>query len=277
LSVGCASGDPAKTSVIVVTHESAPSIAECLRSIADNPSRGCQEIVVVDNCSTDKTRDIVLRALPSARLVSPGRRQGFAANCNLGASVSTGSAYLFLNPDTRVAPGAIDALVDTVMDPTIAIAGPRMIYPDGTPQSSARRFPTPFTTIVRRTPLRWVMRNTRLERRHLMLDAASEVPPAGVNDVDWVLGAAMAMRSEVFWSLGGMDCGYRLYCEDIDICWRAWKAKRRVVQVPAAVVEHDLCELTRRRFLTRATIWHVRSMARFVLRHGLRPLEATTV
>jgi GT2 family glycosyltransferase len=66
-----------------------------------------------------------------------------------------------------------------------------------------------------------------------------------------------------------MDGGYRLYCEDIDLCWRAWQSGLQVAYVPDAVVEHDLGELTRRRFVTRATLWHLRGMARFVRRHGL--------
>ena len=67
-----------------------------------------------------------------------------------------------------------------------------------------------------------------------------------------------------------MDEGYRLYCEDIDLCRRAWDAGGSVVLVPEAVVEHDLSELTRRRFLPRATLWHMRSMARYLRIHGVR-------
>jgi GT2 family glycosyltransferase len=77
--------------------------------------------------------------------------------------------------------------------------------------------------------------------------------------------------------LGGMDDGYRLYCEDIDLCWRMQEEGWSVDYLPDATVEHELSELTRGRFLTRATVWHVRSMLRFVRQHGWgRPLPRRT-
>jgi hypothetical protein len=99
-----------------------------------------------------------------------------------------------------------------------------------------------------------------------MLDTPFDRPAVVV---DWLLGAALTMRASEYSDLGGMDEGYRLYCEDIDLCRRAWEAGGSVVLLPEAVVEHDLSELTRRRFLTRATLWHMRSMARYIRLHGL--------
>jgi hypothetical protein len=121
-------------------------------------------------------------------------------------------------------------------------------------------------TLLRRSPLRLLWPDTRGERRHLMLDTAFDQPAT----VDWLLGAALTVRTSVYRDLGGMDEGYRLYCEDIDFCRRAWEEAGSVVLLPDAVVEHDLSELTRRRFVTQATLWHMRSMARYLRLHGLR-------
>ena len=261
--------------VIVVTHESARDIGPCLRSVAAELSDLDHEVIVVDNASTDGTAGVVVTQFPHARLVRSTRRQGFAANCNFGASIARGRTLVFLNPDARVTGGAVERLKQVVEShPDVAVAGPRMVYPDGRPQASARRFPTASATLVRRTPLRWILRHSAVERRHLMLDDGvggdTHERPDPV-PVDWVLGAALAIRADVYRSLGGMDEGYRLYCEDIDLCWRAWEDGFSVAYVPDAVVEHRLTELTRRRFLTRATVWHGRGMARFVIRNGLRP------
>lgn len=260
-------------SVVIVTHDSAAEIRGCLSSLRNYGARAGQEVIVVDNASTDGTADLVASEFPEVRLVASTRRRGFAANCNHGARVAQTGTLLFLNPDARVKHGAIDALLDLLSsNEQVAVAGPRLVYPDGRLQPSARRFPTFLSVLVRRTPLRWVLRNSKGERRHLMLDGIDE--RACLHEplaVDWLLGAAVAVPNEVYRKLGGMDEGYRLYCEDIDLCWRAWEAGYRVVQVPVAVVEHELRELTRHRFFTRATLWHFKSMFRFVLRHGLRP------
>ncbi|HUC37231.1 MAG TPA: glycosyltransferase family 2 protein [Acidimicrobiales bacterium] len=259
-------------SVIVVTHQSAAEIAACLSSLREHGGSRVDEVIVVDNASTDGTCDLVSRDHPEVRLVRGTKRQGFAANCNTGARLATGNTLFLLNPDGRVRPGAIDLLVERLdSDDSIGIVGPRLVYPDGSLQPSARRFPTVGATVIRRTPLRWLLRSSRHESRHLMLDRPGVHTATEPYRVDWLLGAALAISSDLYTRLGGMDEGYRLYCEDIDLCWRTWEAGLEVVQVPEAVVEHDLSELTRHRFLTRATAWHFRSMARFALRHGLRP------
>jgi N-acetylglucosaminyl-diphospho-decaprenol L-rhamnosyltransferase len=145
--------------------------------------------------------------------------------------------------------------------PDVGGVGPRLVYEDGRHQPSARRFPDVATTLVRRTPLRLVMPDSALERRFLMLDEAQPTEPT---HVDWMLGAALAVRREAFDELGGFDEGYRLYCEDLDLCWRLHQRGWSVKLNPHVVVEHQLGELTRRRFLTIRTIWHVRSMLRFL-------------
>jgi len=261
--------DGVDTSVIVVTHESVREIEPCLTSLQEHAD--CDyEVIVVDNASTDGTPELIERRFPWVRILRAPKRRGFAANCNDGARIALGESLFFLNPDARVTAGAIDELLATLdSDPSVAIVGPRLVYPDGSPQPSARRFPTVRGTIIRRTPLRWALRHSKAESRHLMLVGQRSASQEPIR-VDWLLGAAIAMRAEVYRRLGGMDDGYRLYCEDIDLCWRAWESGLKVVQAQSAVVEHDLSELTRRRFLTRATIWHFKSMARFVARHGLQ-------
>lgn len=253
-------------SVVVVTHEARHEVGDCLRALLHHPPRQVREVLVVDNASRDGTADWVASTFPAVTVVRAPHRRGFAANCNAGAARATGSVLVFLNPDARPRPGAVDRLVGFVArHPEVAVAGARLVYPDGSAQPSARRFPSPSATLIRRTPLRLVMGDSAAERRHLMVGEDLSRP----RTVDWVLGAAIAVPTRAFWALGGMDEGYRLYCEDIDLCWRAWSAGWQVAYVPDAVIEHDLGELTRHRFLTRRTVWHVRGMGRFVRHHGL--------
>lgn len=261
------SPDAVDISVVIVTHESALDIKPCLDSLLRVNDRATREIIVVDNHSGDGTADIVARSYPEVRLIRKTRRDGFSWNCNVGAAAAAGRHILLLNPDTRTFDGVLDGVTGYLdAHPGVGAVGPKLVYPDGTLQASARRFPRPLATIIRRTPLRLVLRNSSSERRHLMIDEQT----AGVRDVDWLLGAAVALRADVLHSIGGLDEGYRLYCEDIDLCWRLHEQGWAVRYMPQVVVEHALSEMTRKRFFTKRTLWHVRSMARFVTHHGFR-------
>lgn len=253
-------------SVVVVTHESAQFIEACLASLDALEDRARLEVVVVDNASTDGTPELVAERHPHVRLIRKRSRHGFATNVNIGAVTAAGRHVLLLNPDTQVPSGVIDTLcahLDRRAD--VGAVGPRLVYPDGTDQSSARAFPTPAVALVRRTPL----------RRFLPKLADGHLRGAGLGveaeDVDWMLGAALLVRRSALLDVGGLDDGYRLYCEDIDLCWRLHAAGWRVQHLGDVVVEHALGELTRKRFFTVRTLWHYRSMLRFVRRNGLVP------
>jgi GT2 family glycosyltransferase len=85
-----------------------------------------------------------------------------------------------------------------------------------------------------------------------------------------MLGAFLLLRREMLEELGGFDEGFRLYGEDIDLCYRAALAGWERWYVPAAVVEHAYAAEIDRRFLTRRTLWHLRGMLRFVRKHPER-------
>jgi GT2 family glycosyltransferase len=118
-------------------------------------------------------------------------------------------------------------------------------------------------TLVRRTPLRRVLGGT--QRAHYGLD---DQPSERVH-ADWLLGAFLLLRREMPDELGGLDEGYRLYGEDIDLAYRAAKAGWERWYVPQANV-HVHQAVTDRRLLTRRTLWHSRGIARFVRKHPER-------
>ena len=163
--------------------------------------------------------------------------------------------------------GAVAELV-AFMDahPRCGIAGPQMIWPDGTWQPSRRRFPTVSGTIVRRTPLRRLYPPYERQREHYLLDERPTEPV----EADWMLGAFLLQRRTMLEEIGGWDAGYRHYVEDIDLCYRAMRAGWERWYVPAAVVTHAYAAVIDRRFLSRHTLWHLRGMARFVRKHPER-------
>jgi N-acetylglucosaminyl-diphospho-decaprenol L-rhamnosyltransferase len=205
--------------------------------------------------------------LPAARLIVNERPVGFGANVNRGVAETRSEFVVIANPDTEPAPDAVAVLVDFASAGAHrGIVGPQLRYPDGHWQPSRRRFPTVTGTLVRRTPLRYLARPFERQRDHYLLDERPTEPvPA-----DWMLAAFLLLRREMFDELGGFDEGFRLYGEDIELCYRAAKAGWERWYVPAAVVTHSYAAEIDRRLLTRRTLWHWRGIARFVRKHPER-------
>ena len=143
-----------------------------------------------------------------------------------------------------------------------------MRYSDGSWQASRRRFPTVFGTIVRRTPLRRVLKPSERQRDHYLLDERPTEPA----ESDWMLGGFLLLRREMLDELGGLDGGFRMYGEDIDLCYRAMKAGWERWYVPSALVTHAYDRLVDRKLLTRRTLWHWAGILRFVRKHPERLL-----
>lgn len=250
-----------RVSAVVVSHGQPEELAACAASLAGQ----VDELVAIANTAGSAG------VLPDgARLVVNARPVGFAANANVGIAATSGDAVIVANADTVARPGSVAALRDAVTGRTrCGIAGPQLLYPDGSWQPSRRRFPTVSGTLVRRTPLRRVANPAERQRSHYLLD---ERPEAPVN-ADWMLGAFLLLRRTMLAEIGGFDEGYRMYCEDIDLCYRAARAGWERWYVPAAVVEHAYAAEIDERFLTRRTLWHLRGMARFVRKHPERLLH----
>ena len=203
------------------------------------------------------------------RVIANERPRSFAANVNRGVAETTGEYVLVANPDVLPEPGAVATLRDFAeRDSRRGIVGPQMIWPNGEWQPSRRRFPTVAGTLVRRSPLRLVLRPYERQRAHYGLDERPTEPLRA----DWMLGAFLLLRRSMLEGIGGWDGGFRHYGEDIDLCYRAAKAGWERWYVPAAVVRHDYAAVIDRTFLTRHTLWHLRGMARFVRKHPERLL-----
>ncbi len=249
---------PPDVAAVVVTHGPAADLDECLAALT--PQVG--ELVLVENLPGH-----AVGLAESVRVLSPERPQGYAANANLGVAATAAPFVLLANPDTLPTPDAVGLLRDFAEGrPRCGIAGPQLVYEDGTWQASRRRFPTVSGTIVRRTPIRKVLRPRERQRSHYLLDERPEQPV----ESDWMLGAFLLLRREMLDELGGLDEGFRLYGEDIDLCYRAAQAGWERWYVPEAVVTHRYEAVIDRRLLTRRTLWHWRGIARFVRKHPER-------
>jgi GT2 family glycosyltransferase len=158
---------------------------------------------------------------------------GFAAGVNLAAARTRAPFLLVLNPDTVVEEPLVGRLEDWMAShPAAGVVGPRVLEADGSVQRSARRFPGASTLLGGRST--WLSRrfpDNWFSRRNLV---RSDAPI----EVDWVSGACLMTRRDLFETLGGFDESFFMYWEDADYCRRVTLAGYRCVYVPDMTVRH---------------------------------------
>lgn len=230
--------------VVIVNYKTAGLTIDCLRSLAPEVVRiPSTQVVVGDNLSPDNS----LRQLRSAveqegwgawvSVLPLDRNGGFSFGNNrvieraLAAEPKPDLIWL-LNPDTLVLPGGLVNLVEFMrQNPACGIAGSRLEDPDGTHQTAAFRFPGMLSEID--SSVNVGVLTVLLENYRVWLPE-SDHPVA----VDWVSGASMMVRREVFETVGLLDERYFMYFEELDCCLRARKAGIQAWQVPASRVVH---------------------------------------
>jgi len=254
---------PTVTASIVSTGE-ADRLRRCIAALEAQGLGERLQVVVVCNRPGDGSADVVRSTFPRAFVIEQPSQRGFSENHNLGLASAPSEFGLVLNPDAILRHGCLAALVELMTRrDRCGVAAPLLIFPDGAPQSSARRFPRPLGTLLRRTPLRQVLPPTRFDSAHYLSAPAAERP------VDWALGACLLVRRAAWDEVGGFDAAAfpRLYVEDIDLAWRMWQRGWEVWQTPDAVAVHEHQAASDSRFLQRRTLWHFQGMASFVRRH----------
>ncbi len=218
-------------SIVIVTYQSEADIGRCLESI-EKHARIPAETIVVDNGSTDGTRGIVAERFPCACLMAMEQNRWYTAAANAGADRATGRYLLFLNPDAALTEAALPRLVAYLeAEPSVAAVGPRLIYPDGTPQAAAFTYPSLLMTWLEFFPHPGRLLETRLNGR---LSAPANLPIS----IDHPLGACMLVQRSAWRHVGPFDEGFVHYCEEVDWCmrakWRGWA----VAHLPTATIVH---------------------------------------
>ena len=227
-------------SAVVVSWNTRDLLEQCLHSIAAHAGDSV-EIVVVDNGSADGTSDMIRAHWPDVRLIANRENLGYTHANNQAIRISRGRYVLLLNADAMLRPGCLAALVARLEDdPKAAIAGPRLVYPDGRWQRwTAGRAPglvsalNYFLFLDRLAPERlggmYLGRDVRVARR-----------------VDWLSSACMLVRRSTLERIGLLDERYFVYMDDVDLCQRARDAGYAVWYCPEAEAVHVMGESTRR-------------------------------
>ena len=221
---------------IQIVHYNTPKLLEeTLRYIRAAAPRISYEVIVVDNNPHARLHSQIESRFSEVRFVKAPRHLGFGGAQNFAFAHARGRHVLVFNPDIFVSYGNLEALVEILdLHEDIGVVGARLHNPDGTLQESCYRFDQPFVKVLRRTVLRRLPHVGRMIDRHLMRDVSHEEKM----DVDWLMGACLCVRREVWSALGGFDEQFVLYFEDTDFCRRVWKMGKRVVYNPEVVMVH---------------------------------------
>jgi GT2 family glycosyltransferase len=216
--------------VVVVAYRSGDHLRRAVEGLVGSAG---VHVIVVDNACPDRSY-LEVAGLP-LKVVHANANDGFAAGCNIGIAASESPLVLLLNPDASIGGDDLGRLRDVLLAaPEIGAAAPRILHADGTLAWSLRRFPRVRTTFAQALYLHRLAPRARWTDEVIRDEAVYAQP----GDVEWASGAALLVRRSLLAQLGGLDDGFFLYCEDMDLCRRVQLAGFRVVFEPSAAVKH---------------------------------------
>jgi GT2 family glycosyltransferase len=228
-------GSSAKVSVVIVNWNTRELLRRCLQSLQDDVDDGLCEIIVVDNGSKDGSQAMIEEEFPHVLLIRNADNRGFAAATNQGFARAQTEYVLLLNSDAEVDRAAIGATVEFLeRNADVAVAGCRLVFPDGRPQSSCFRDPSLSAVIANATYLAQLFPKSALLNR----DRYGHATWDDVQDVDCVMGSFMMIRRASVTEEPLFDEGYFLYGEEVDLAHRLRADGWRVVYFPGATIVH---------------------------------------
>lgn len=242
-----------EVSIIIIAHNVREEVHACLCSIAEHRDGIDVETILVDNGSSDGTVASVAQRFPDTRIVALSRNEGGSAR-NHGLRIATGRYRMFLDSDALLTDGALAsmlAFLDMRLD--VGLVGPRLVYPDGAIQPSARRLPPLVLPFLRRPPLKRWFEQGRTVSRHLMLD----VPADRAREAEYVIGACQLFSSAAQIAAGELDPRIPFAPEDIDWCLSIRRAGYRIAYVPEATVVHCYRRTSAQRPFSRKGLEHL--------------------
>jgi len=221
-----------RASIVIVTYGQRELTELCLRSLQTclGDRLGPEfELVLVDNASPDDTPELLRSWSDRAVVRLLEENRNFAGGCNAGAAAAAGEALIFLNNDTEVTPGALEALAEQALEPGVGAAGCRLHFPDGTLQHAGVAFVHSPALGGAAMP------------QHVFHHQDVALPAAhGIYEVDCVTAACIAVRTSTFRALEGFDEGYRNGLEDVDLCLRIRVAGEAIVyRGDIEIVHHE--------------------------------------
>lgn len=223
------------------------------------------EMILIDNCSSDDTQEIIRSEFPWVRLITNNHVRSFSYNNNKGFHFSGGRYLLALNPDIEVFNGALKSLYSFMEEnPGVGVCGPKLLNPDLSIQSSCRKYSTPLILCLRGLKFDKLISCQNGVIADYMMDSMDRNMP---QYVDWLTGSAMMFRREAFSDIQGFDEKYPLYFEDQDLCRRMWAKGWQVSYVPSAKMIHYYARDSARNYFSKKARMHYISMFYYLFRY----------
>ena len=249
---------------IVVTYNSADAIEACVAPLLEAGA----DVIVVDNASPDSTAALVRDRLPQVELIANADNRGFPAAVNQGAARGLSNTLLLVNPDCVVPAKTVRAL-DAFLEehPDVGLVAPRLREDDGSIQISAHPLGSFSTLLANRA--RRVLPRALGDRFGESYDVCLNATEP--TDVGMMIAACVAIRRDLLEQIGGLDEGYFMYLEDMELCLQVRRAGYRVVYVPTVEARHVGGASSG----DRSHVWphHSRSLLRFHARHRPRTFQ----
>jgi GT2 family glycosyltransferase len=219
--------------VIVSTNE-AHWLEPCLSTVFAAAGGASLDVVVVDNESSDGTRDLVESKFPKARVVNSSNR-GFSHANNRGADTCNARYVLFLNPDTEIVSGSFAELVAAMDErPGVGLIGVRQLTADGKLWPTIRYFPSlPRAVGEALASERWPLRARWAGERELDMGLYESE-----RRCDWTSGSFMLTRREALLGAGLLDERFFIYSEETDLCLRVKEAGWDIRHLPTMTIVH---------------------------------------
>lgn len=237
--------DKIAVSIVIVTYNSKEYLIKCLRSILSSQTTVNYEIIVIDNCSTDETYNIVAPMFPNVTFIHNTTNRGFSYANNQGIKVAHGKYILLLNPDTLIIDNAIDIMVNYLeSNPKVGACGCKILNSDGSLQASCFGFPTLLKEIGHLLRLDLVTRFASIAKVAKLLSKILRVNLSVLNvsesvgQVDYLLGACIMFPCTVLNHVGLLDEKIFMYIEDTEICYRIKSNGYLVCYVPFGKIIH---------------------------------------
>jgi GT2 family glycosyltransferase len=251
-------------SIIIVNYNVKEFLLNLLDSIRIASINISVETIVVDNASDDGSVDLLQQKFPNVKLIANETNVGFGAANNQAMQIASGKYFLLINPDTIVREDTFIKMIDFFEHtPQAAIAGCKVLNPDGTLQLACRRsFPGPWTSFTKVTGLSSLFPKNRILARYNL----TYLNENQTYEVDAISGAFLMLRKDVYEKIGGFDEQFFMYGEDLDLCYRAQKSNFKVFYVHSTEIIHYKGESTKRSSLDETKIFY-EAMHLFVRKH----------
>lgn len=218
-------------SIIIVNYNTSALLSDCLRSIEEQTRDLEFEVIVVDNASSDDSREMVQSRHPTVKLLASQVNVGFGMANNLGAEIAKGKHLLFLNSDTVLlnnVPKILSSFLER--NPDCGICGGNLTDTEGRPvHSYSKTLPTPWTDLYRFLP----RLKPLIQGRDWCYNYSEEPKPVG-----YITGADLCMPAALFRKVGGFHKAFFMYYEETELTSRVRKEGFTVFSVPEARAVH---------------------------------------